>query len=156
MKFSETNNPELHKARIEYVNRRWRDLYERQLDVGDRIIKYLILINSGGAVAVLSLMGAMKTLDPVPGARWMLALFLSGIVVTGFLMIIGAYRLSCVFRGWRNDTDNYYKNELDWDDVLKQDRKRSGDFWITHALGWAVFLCFISGLVIAASGLLFG
>jgi len=67
MKFSDTKNPELHKARIEYVNRRWRDLYERQLDVGDRVIKYLILINSGGAVAVLSFMGAMKTLDPVPG-----------------------------------------------------------------------------------------
>lgn len=155
MKFSDTKAPELHKARIEYVNQRWRDLYERQLDVGNRVIKYLILINSGGAVASLSLIGAMKTLDPISGARWMLALFLLGIVVTGLLMAIGGYRLGRVFRGWRNDTDSYYKDELDWEDVLKQDRDRARYFWIADALGWAAFLCFIGGLVIAARGLLF-
>lgn len=156
MKFSDTKNPELHKARIEYVNRRWRDLYERQIDVGSRITKYLILVNSGGAVAMLSFMGAMKTLDPIPGARWMLALFLFGIVATGFLMVVSAYRLDRIFRSWRNDTDSYYKNELDWEDVLKQDRDRARYFWVTDALGWTAFLCFISGLGIAARGLFFG
>ena len=156
MKFSDTKDPELHKARIEYVNRRWRDLYERQLDVGDRMIKYLIFINSGGAVASLSLIGAMKTLDPIPGTRWMLTLFLLGIVVTGLLMAISGYRLDRIFRSWRDDTDSYYKNELDWEDVLKQVRDRTRYFWVADVLGWTAFLCFISGLGIAVRGLFFG
>ena len=156
MRFSETQDPALHRARVDYIDRRWRGLYDEQLDVGKTIIRYLLGVNAGGMVATLSFMGAMKSLDPMPYARLVLLTFSVGLVLVGFGLAFASYRLDWLLTNWRDDTVAYYANTLDWESVLERDRGRQESLaWVAHVLAWLSFFSFIAGIATAAKSLLF-
>ena len=56
---TQPENQELKKHQIEYINLRWKQLYDLEKERADQAIKYLFLTNSGGAVTVLSLWGLL-------------------------------------------------------------------------------------------------
>lgn len=58
MKYSD-DSEEHRKANIGYANERWRQLYGLQNDWGTEGIKYLFLVNSGAAVAMLAFLGSV-------------------------------------------------------------------------------------------------
>lgn len=155
MKFSEIQDPTMHEARFRHVDRRWKGLYDEIYDVGKLIIRYLTLVNAGGMVATLSFMGAMRSLDPMPGARLILATFSGGLVLVGFGLAFSSYRLNWLIAGWNRDTGRYFQNELDWRDVLERDegRQKNRLYLVGHVLAWLSFICFICGLGLAGRSL---
>jgi hypothetical protein len=73
MKRSDSTTESLEQCDI-YIGNRWKQLGELELDTANEGAKYLFLINSGGAVAVLSFLGAIQRaasvyLAEIKGAR---------------------------------------------------------------------------------------
>ena len=115
MKLSETNG-EMRKEYLEYVQTRWTQLQETLTERAETVWKYLLLTNSGSAIAALSFMGANKTLTPIPNAPSMLIAFLVGVVLVGVGHAIGYYRANWLFAGWENDVSNYFADKTTWSD----------------------------------------
>jgi hypothetical protein len=53
-------DPEKREHVYAYINRRWGQLYQLDREWGQRGLNYLMLTNSGGAVAILSFLGASE------------------------------------------------------------------------------------------------
>jgi hypothetical protein len=143
-KFSESG--EQGEVRRKYVVDRWQDLADNVSTRVDAMVAFLMLVNSGGAIAVLSFMGAMKTLHPVPGAPVMLGVFLVGIVFVGALRFLHYYRIVWLFRAWRRDATEFFEDRIGWDDLLTNDRHRSRRFWLADVIGILAFACFLAGI----------
>jgi cytochrome b subunit of formate dehydrogenase len=151
-KFSESP-PELRQQRLDYIDKRWKQLAEATVARLDAAVTFLMLTNSGGALATLSFMGAMKTISPLPGASWMLALFLLGVVFVGILRTIHYYRMAWLFSGWRDDVANAMKDQLSWSELLARDNHRAKYFVVADIVGWLAFSCFIAGTAIGYVGM---
>lgn len=134
---------ELRPARIAYVRERWKQLADAQKSRGEGAVRYLMLINAGGAVAVLSFMGAMQKTTPVPGAPAMLGLFIIGIILVGLVHARQLYGVHSIFREWQQGVQSYYADHLTWGELVKQDQQRSRDYGLAAILGWLSFACFI-------------
>jgi len=151
-KLSEST-PEQRTARLEYIDKVWKYLSDQGLVRLDAAVNMLMLTNAGGAVATLSFMGAMKTVEPVPRAPAMLALFLTGVVLVGILRAIHYYRVIWVIAGWRDDVERFFKDSLNWSELLSNHRARTTNFVAADIVGWASFLCFVAGTVLGYAGL---
>src|SRR6266446_6638553 len=93
VKLSEMPN-EMREVRLAYVKERWSQLADLEKEYGQSAFTYLMVVNSGGAAAVLSFMGAMKTTTPILGAQWMLALYLLGVILVGIVRALSYYRVA--------------------------------------------------------------
>lgn len=131
---------------VSYVENRWSQLQERIVGRAEAAWKYLMLTNSGSAVAVLSFMGAYKTITPIPHAHWMLLAFLLGLVLVGLGHATAYYRATWLFSGWRMDISKFYADELEWGEVLARDNDRSSYFILADVIAWLSFGCFFAGL----------
>ena len=140
--------PEVREAHVAYVNTRWKQLHEMTTSASKDAATYLMVTNSGGAVAVLSFMGAMKTVTPIPGAVWMLASFVFGVVLLGFGRAANYYRAYWLFSGWRTDVRKYYIDDIEWSMLIIGDEKRARYFPWIDIVAWMSFFCFLAGLVI--------
>jgi len=147
MKLSE-ENAELRAVHIQYVNTRWKQLYEMVAGTSKDAITYLMVTNSGGAIAVLSFMGAMKSINPIPGALCMLASFVTGVVLIGFGRGVVYYRAYWLFSGWRSGVTKYYADTIEWGELVDEDNKRSRYFIWADIIAWLSFFCFLTGLAI--------
>jgi hypothetical protein len=145
MKLSETND-EQRKLHLDYIENRWSQLQELTVERAVEAWKYLMLTNSGSAIAVLSFMGANKTLTPIPGAPWMLSAFILGVIFVGFGHAVGYYRANWLFEHWRNEVENYFSEKVTWDELIERDRHRTKYFIWADIIGWASFICFLAGL----------
>jgi len=140
--------PELREAHVGYVNTRWKQLHDMVNGSSKDIVTYLMVTNSGGAVAVLTFMGAMKTLTPISGAISMLAFFLVGVVLVGIGRAVAYYRAYWLFSGWRSDVSKYYADGIEWNALIREDEGRAGYFLWIDVLAWLSFFCFLVALVI--------
>jgi hypothetical protein len=84
MKLNETES-QLRAARLKYIDTRWEQLNELGKEAGERAIKYLMLTNAGGAVAMLSYFGANEEARSLVQAKVALGFFLFGILFVGVL-----------------------------------------------------------------------
>jgi len=150
MKLSETTGDQ-RKTHLEYVDNRWKQLHEMSNERTEKAWSYLMLTNSGSAVAVLSFMGANKTLTPIPGAPLMLLCFLVGLVLVGLGHAVGYYRSYGLFSKWRENVGEYFEDKITWHELLERDRQRSGYFIWADVVAWGSFLSFLSGLGIGIS-----
>jgi hypothetical protein len=66
-----------------YIDGRWAQLSALTKDVSDRAAAYLLLTNSGGAVATLSFIGAVESIRSQYAPRIALALFALGLILVG-------------------------------------------------------------------------
>jgi len=85
--FSSTDK-ELRQQRIDYVNTRWGQLYELQNHWGEKAFRYLLLTNSGGAIATLGFLGASESTLNITGAKVALFLFIAGIFLVGAILLV--------------------------------------------------------------------
>lgn len=145
MKLSETAGDQ-RKTHLDYVDNRWKQLHEKTNDRAEKSSAYLMLTNSGSAIAVVSFMGANKSLTPIPGAPVMLLFFLLGVVLVGMGHAVGYYRSNWLFSGWRNDVSDYYGDKLTWNELLQRDRLRSRYFVWADVVAWFSFGSFLTGL----------
>jgi hypothetical protein len=152
MKFSETT-PELRVKRLVYIDRRWEQLAGLDKENGQAAINYLLLTNSGSAIAVLSFMGAMKTTTPIPAAPAMLTAFLIGVVLVGALRAILFYHVARRYARWRDGVQKLFADEWTWEELIAHDDAMGWSFWPADFCGWASFACFIYGLWLGLASL---
>lgn len=147
MKFSD-DSPEHREANIGYANERWRQLYNVQSDWATEGIKYLMLVNSGGAVAMLAFLGSVEKARDLAWPKVTLGFFAMGIVLIGFLHVLRHYRILQLFKKWRESVNEYFTDQKDWSQIIKEDEKRTSQFDWALQLAYISFACFISGIVV--------
>lgn len=152
MKYSD-HPPALKEKRAEYIDDRWRELSEMQREAGRSAITYLMVCNSGGAVAVLSFMGAMKTTTPFQTAPAMLLFFVLGIIIVGFGRALAFYRVTARYKRWREAVHHFYRDEWTFEKAVEHDVAMGTGYPLGDAMGWAAFACFLIGVVLGISSL---
>jgi hypothetical protein len=140
-------------AHVGYIRDRWQQLSNAEKEYSSEALKYLFLVNSGAAVAVLAFIGANQTFSPPWWAKAMLGSFLSGIVILGFGHAFRVHRMQQTFRSFRHSVPEYYEDKLAWDDVLDRDRKKSAPTFLGYAIPYLSFSCFIAGIAIGLTNL---
>ena len=144
MKFSDTP-PEFVTTRDAYIKERWEQLAELQQIWSERVIRYLMLVNAGGAVAVLAFMGAIASKgDRYPiWASGMLVLFVLGLIAVGVLQIYSQHRHDWLYLQWRNGVTDFHEDKTTWFSMTSDDIKRSSrpiPFYVLVHLSFAMFL----------------
>jgi len=153
MELFSRQNPEIRQSLNTYINQRWGQLYELEKEWGERALKYLLLTNSGGAIATLSFLGASPTAINLLGAKISLFLFVSGVFLVGVSTAITFHHMSRLFKAWKADVDHYYSDKITWEYLQEEDKKRAvADFW-DYAIPYTSFGCFIAGSVFGAISL---
>lgn len=149
-----TLDPSTQKFLTERINQRWGQLHALEKDWGEKALKYLMLTNSGGAIATLSFLGAFPEAIGLSGAKIALALFVTGVTVVGIGIAKTYHHMSNLFKRWRADVENYYSDKITWEHLHAEDEKRAvTDFW-DYLLPYAAFGCFIGGCIAGAWSLL--
>ena len=147
MKYSD-DSKEHREANIGYANERWRQLYAVQSDWAADGIKYLMLVNSGGAVAMLAFLGSVAKARDLVWPKATLGFFALGIVLIGFLHVLRHYHISQLFKKWRESVNDYFTDKKDWNQIIEEDVIRSSKFDWALLLAYISFGCFITGIVI--------
>ncbi|WP_421955638.1 hypothetical protein [Polaromonas sp.] len=131
---------------IAHVDRRWGQLHGLEKDWGDKTYKFLLLTNSGGAIATLSFLGAFgKALNIFP-AKLALFAFVAGVIFTGVGLACAYHRFARLYRSYRGDANRFFKDELTWETVLAEDEKRSrGPNRLSTTIAYGCFGLFILG-----------
>ena len=145
-----SNTPEgqeLRNHRIEYSKQRWKQLHALEKECAEIAIKYLLLTNSGGAVTVLSFMGASEKARGSCGAIAALACFVAGVVLVGIFNVIRYYKTANLFKEWRLGSESYFEGKTDWKTLTDDDNKRSYKNWSLHIVGNLSFVAFVVGAI---------
>lgn len=147
MKYSD-DSEDHRKANIGYASERWRQLYEIQNDWGTEGIKYLFLVNSGAAVALLAFLGSVANARDLNWPKVSLGFFASGIVLIGLLHVLRHYHISTLFKTWRESVNEYYTEQKDWSQIIAEDKIMSERFDWALWMAYLSFACFITGIII--------
>ena len=129
------------------INERWRQLHALEKEWAERAVQYLFLTNAGAAIATLIFLGASEKAFNRTGLKWSLALFVGGLILVGFVIAKTYYHMSGLFKHYRRAVDSYFHDQITWDDMNRQDVRRSEDKFVGHVLPWAAFLFFALGCI---------
>lgn len=147
--------PEQQTQVLARVNSRWSQLHALEKEWGEKAYKYLLLTNTGGAIATLSFLGtASKALD-TSWARWALCAFVAGVLMTGVALAHKYHNSANLFWDYRADANLYLDDKMEWKNLWAADVKRS-----VKRGGWALWLpyacllTFWSGCIIGAVAIL--
>jgi hypothetical protein len=154
MKLNETES-QLRAARLKYIDTRWEQLNELGKEASERAIKYLLLTNAGGAVAMLSYFGANEEARSLVQAKVALGFFLFGILFVGVLDALILHRIERIFKHWRQASQQYLENNLDWETLDQKDDEISYKVWPQYLVGYMSFFCLIAGAITGLCSLLF-
>lgn len=149
MKLSETPIKQ-REGHIAYVNKRWSQLSELELSWGADAVKYLLFVNSGAAVTVLTFIGTSEQIRALFWPKAMLGCFVLGVVFLGFYQAIRYHRIANIYKEWRAGVDHYFNDRVDWHALIADDNKRSfsGSLTIQILLAYVSFTCFLLGVAI--------
>jgi hypothetical protein len=141
-----SNDTDEHrKANIDYVNQRWKQLYGLEMEFGSEGIKYLLLVNSGAAVAVLAFHGSVASVRDMAWPKVMLGFFVIGVILVGVLHIARHQNVQSLFGNWRSSVNEYFTDTRGWLDIVNEDTARAKrSYWIDY-LTYASFACFMIG-----------
>lgn len=147
-------DPSSRQILANQINQRWGQLYELEKGWGDKALKYLLLTNSGGAIATLSFLGASPTALSIAGAKVALSLFLIGLVLVGATIAKTFHHMSNLLRRWKSDVESYYSGKITWQYLQDEDKARAvTDIW-DYILPYSAFICFVGGCIVGAYSLL--
>lgn len=153
MELFSKQDPAMRQSLGVHINQRWGQLYELEKQWGERALKYLLLTNSGGAIATLGFLGASPSAINMVGAKISLFLFVLGVFLVGVSTAKTFHYMSHLFNAWKTDVDNYYSDKITWEHLHEEDKKRAvPDFW-DYAIPYTSFVCFIAGAVSGAISL---
>jgi hypothetical protein len=153
MELFSKQDPAVRQSLNANINQRWGQLYELEKEWGERALKYLLLTNSGGAIATLSFLGASPAAINMVGAKISLFLFVFGVFLVGVSTAKTFHHMSGLFKAWKSDADHYYSDKITWEHLQAEDKKRAvEDFW-DYAIPYTSFGCFIAGSVSGAVSL---
>lgn len=145
-KFSDTD-PELKKQRIDHIKKRWSQLYSLEKEWGERAMRYLLLTNSGGAIATLCFLGASRLTSSMPPVIISLILFIFGVVLVGVHNARIFHHMSSLFEIYKKEVDEYFSGERDWRVLYDNDERRAKDNIWDFIFPYLSFGCFICGCI---------
>src|SRR6266404_455694 len=152
MLFSQELAP-VRQYRFDFISRRWSQLNALTKEWGDKAVSYLMLTNAGGAVAVLSFMGASDKVREMVGPRISLFCFSLGIICTGILVAKQLHRFEGLYKGYKKDAELYLADRIEWDVLTSNDENRVKTTFVDYFLGYVPFTLFIIGCVAGAVSL---
>jgi hypothetical protein len=109
----------------------------------DKAVSYLMLTNAGGAVAVLSFMGASDKVRRMAGPRFALGCFASGVICMGILVAKQLHRFEGIFKGCIRDSTRYLSDQIEWDTLTSDDAAGVKPSFLDYFLGYCAFALFI-------------
>jgi hypothetical protein len=147
-------DPVVLKQRNEYISHRWSQLYKVSTKAADEAKKFLFLVNAGGAVAVLSFIGAKDNSAISLGTKWSLILFCLGIVAVGILHIRITHRLYDLFNDWRKNSSKYWNQEIGYNQLTTEDEQKTDSDKCEFIIGYVSAFFFLAGLIVGGITLL--
>lgn len=151
-KYSETEINQ-RKQREEFINQRWSELHALEKECGNRALRYLLLTNSGGAIAILGFLGTSKIAIEMMGVKIALVLFVLGILLIGASMGKQYHHVSRLFTAWKKNVHTYFQDEMEYQSLLDKDDKIAvEDIW-DFAIPYSSLACFICGCIAGAISL---
>lgn len=147
MKLSEASE-EQREGHLAYVDKRWAQLSDLELSWSADAIKYLMFVNSGATVAVLTFLGTIESVRPLLWPKVMLGLFVVGVVIIGIFHAVRYHRIERIYRNWREGVDQYYGDKLDWETMISKDENLSRRYPLAVTLAYLSFGCFIAGVIV--------
>jgi len=153
MEFFSKQDPTVRQSLNSHINQRWGQLYELEKEWGERALKYLLLTNSGGAIATLGFLGASPAAINMLGAKISLFLFVLGVFMVGVTTAKTFHHMSGIFKAWKADVDHYYSDKITWEHLHQEDKKRAVEGFWDYAIPYSSFGCFIGGSISGALSL---
>ena len=138
--------PDFEKVTINFFNETYKRFYENHLRLSDKVWAFLFTINAGGAIAVLSFIGSSK-FDISIDTKGALCLYILGVILLGIMMAIGYHRALNAVLCWNRKTKDFYKNEMDWEDLTRPRVTTCSKIVdvIIYVCAYGSFVCFILG-----------
>lgn len=139
------SSPELQKVRLDHANQRWKQLYELEKESAAEGLKYLLLVNAGGAVATLSFIGAIgkDAVSDLPKVA--LGCFAFGVACVGVTRAIEFHHMNRLFREWKAGVELYFKDEKTWEILSGDDDNRAQWRPIHYMVPYTSFALFLIG-----------
>lgn len=135
-----------------HINQRWGQLYELEKEWGERVLKYLFLTNSGGAIATLSFLGAARELTGA-GTKVALFLYVLGLVFAGIATAKTFHHMSGLLKKYKQSVEDFYADKITWVALAEGDKERAVASWLDYTVPYLSFFCFIAGSAAGAYAL---
>jgi hypothetical protein len=145
---------QIRNARQDWLHSRWVQLNGLEKAWSDHVFKYLLLTNSGGAIAVLSFLATYKSGMSLVTAKIALGCFVFGVIVVGCAAAQTFHRMSSGVRGINTDTRRVYGDEIEYAELITRDNARHDYHWTRLVLPYGAFAAFIIGCIVGAIGIL--
>jgi hypothetical protein len=111
-------------------------------------INYLFLINAGGAVAVLSFLGAAEKAEVRTSPLVALAFFAVGVMLVGAIKAFRVHYFGKRSTAWFTESARFFAGEIDWQDLNERYGKAAVEPRWPYVVGYASFACFVIGALI--------
>jgi hypothetical protein len=121
--------------------------------MGERAIRYLLLTNSGGAIAVLGFLGGSPAAISLTSAKIALLFFVIGVVLVGVTTAKQYHEAAYLYEAWQSDVDDYYASKINWTNLRSNDDSRIVVGHWDYVLPYSAFVCFILGSLVGSFGL---
>lgn len=148
MTFNKEFPEDFQNKTVERLDERFRQLNTLAMDLLDRCVRFLFITNAGGAISIITYMGTAGIEKANGHHKSALVLFVVGVIYSGLLNIFLLRNTDFLYIGWRMDTDKYYSDKLEYDDLFARDYERSKNTEQFYRLGYCAFAFFIFGAII--------
>ena len=131
------------------INEEWQRFFKFKTHYHDRCIGYLFLLNAGGAVGIITHVGAAGGQAVNAGHKAALILFLAGIIFSMALNVLLAHRWNLQLRAWEKDRNDYYQDKIDLDGFNKRVKERDTSDREYFTVGCCAFVVWAFGIFYA-------
>lgn len=105
-----------------YLNERWYQIQSLLQKASDDGLKYLTLINGGGAVAILSFIASDASNNS--HCMWIsFVVFFVGLILVGIVNLKRYLLLENMLESWGEDSNKFRKCEIEYDELIANDNK---------------------------------
>ena len=112
------------KVLHQWADGRYELLRRMAEDSAVRLVRYLVLTNSGGAISIISFMGASDSVRDSVYAKFALALFVIGLILIGIAMTQLTISNDKNYTELVKDQERMYRDEISWKQFTENDNSR--------------------------------
>ena len=152
--FDKDLDPDERKARENFIEHREKQLQNITVSAAETGVKYLFTTNAGGAIAILTYLGAIATNpNPAQTLKISLVLFFFGVILIGIYHVLLVETYGNIFKKFQESTKNYFADKKEWDEYFSEIQAHVKPNNIPRILLYTSFGCFIFGCVFGALSL---
>ncbi len=147
-KFNDLENKNIREPFLKVITDNWNSWSEARGQTLNRITNYLFVLNSGGLLASLTYIATITTKSPTIEFKISLWLLATGTLFSIIHATLDYYLTEICFKEYRLDLDGFYKNKLDWEDLVERNNNRPPLDLLLHACGWIGGVAFLLAMTI--------